>query len=73
LVHAQAVSHTLVAKLTHRVPVYCGVQRRGLPDRVTMVRKFISNGFTVMLEHSINKNADILKKIGIYQPQPKST
>jgi hypothetical protein len=63
----------LVVKLAHRVPVCCGVQRRGLPDWVTTVRKFISSGFTAMLEHSINKNVDILTKIGIYQPQPKST
>jgi hypothetical protein len=67
LVHAQVVKHTLVAKLTHRVPAYCGVQRRALPDWVMMVGKFISNGFTVMLEHSINKNADTLTKTGIFQ------
>jgi len=55
------------------MPVYCGVQRRGLLDWVTTVRKFISNGFTAMLEHSTNKNVDTLTKTGIYQPQPKST
>lgn len=44
-VHAQAVIHTLVAKLTHRVPAYCGVQRSALPDWLMMVGKFISNGF----------------------------
>jgi hypothetical protein len=37
------------------------------------VGKFISNGFTAMLEHSINKNDDTLAKNGINQPQPKST
>jgi hypothetical protein len=72
-VHAQAVSHTLVAKLTHRVPAYCGVQRRALSDWVMVVGKFISNGFTAMLEHSINQHADTLTKTAINQPHPKST
>jgi hypothetical protein len=57
----------LVAKLTHRVPAYCGVQRTALPDWLMMVGKFISNGFTAMLEHSIIKNADTLTKTGINQ------
>jgi len=55
------------------VPAYCGVQRRALPDWLMTVGKLISNGCTAMLEHSINKNADTLTKIGINQPQPKST
>jgi hypothetical protein len=38
------VIHTLVAKLTYRVPAYCGVQRRALPDWLMMVGKFIYNG-----------------------------